>query len=303
MQDTARRLTGPILVGVTGAGENTEALRFALAEARTSGAPLTLVHAVHPVLPPPQPPGVLIADDRWDEIGAAVVRGARRELEAMSHGEPVEVDTAFGHGPPAAVFRELSKDAGMIVLQHRSLSRLRRIVTGATVASVAAHVDCPVVSVPAVEHEPSGTDVITVGVQGDGGPPEVLEAAFAAAAVHGCSLRVVHGWRLEPAYDDIIAARDAMWSPDIEANLEAATSVLRARYPDVAVKIEVHHRWPADALVQAANDSRLLVIGRHRGLPALPTRLGSLARAAVEHARRPVLIVPTGATARRGEPS
>jgi nucleotide-binding universal stress UspA family protein len=290
MQDTARQLARPILVGVTGAGENTEALRFAVAEARALGVGIKLVHAVHPVMPPP-PPSVLIADDSWADIGAAVVRETRRELEELFDGEPVEVDTALGHGSAADVFSGLSRDAGMIVLQHRVLSRLRRITTGATVASVAAHAHCPVVSVPAVGSG-SPTDVITAGVHGDGGPREVLEAAFAAASVHGCSVRIVHGWRLEPAYNDIIAGTEALWSGDIESNLAAATSELQAKYPDVPLTIAVHHDWPADVLVQAANDSRFLVVGRHRGLPVLPARLGSMARAAVEHAQRPVVIVP-----------
>jgi len=146
--------------------------------------------------------------------------------------------------------------------------------------------------VPAVERQAPGPGVITAGVHGDGGPTEVLEAAFAAASVHGCSVRLVHGWRLEPAYDDIIAGRDALWTSVIEADLTTATTDLRAKYTDVAVRTEVRHDWPADVLVRAANDSDRLVIGRHHGLPVLPARLGSLARAAIDHAERPVVIVP-----------
>jgi nucleotide-binding universal stress UspA family protein len=274
-----------VIVGVTGSHENTDALQYAIAEARQSNRGITLVHAVTPVLPPP-PMGVLITDDAWLELGEGIVARARDEMEQL--GDLPSVATVVREGHPAVVFCELSKGAAKVVLQHQDLSRLHRIVTGSTVASVAAHAHCPVVSVPAGFSTRTPTGTIAVGVRGDGGPRQVLEAAFAEAAARGSSLRVAHGWKVPAAYDDL----RAQWSAEDDAHITSAMTDLRERHPDVDVRVDVHNEWPPEVLADVANSSDLLVVGRHSGMSMLPPRLGSLARAAVAHATCPVMIVP-----------
>jgi nucleotide-binding universal stress UspA family protein len=278
-----------VLVGVTGREENTDALRFAAREAERLGLGLTLVHAVHPMLPPP-PPSAMMADGSWSDVGNAIVREVRDEVDEITSGA-VPVATEVRHGAPAAVFAELSESAPLVVLQHRDLSRLHRIVTGSTVVSVAAHARSPVVSVQPTESPASPTGMITCGVHGDGGPAQVLATAFAQAAARGASLRVVHAWRMEGAYDDITAA-DTGWVARAEERITAAMADLRAKHPDVDVEVDVRHAWPADGLAKATQGSDMLVVGRHSGMPALPARLGHLARAMVTHAGCTVMIVP-----------
>ena len=280
------QVTRSVIVGVTGAHENTDALEFAIAEARLLGRGITVVHALQPVLPAP-PSGVLIADQAWQEVGDSIVRQAEDELQALLGEESVPVATLVRRGSPGVVLSELSIDAALVVLQHQDRSRLHRIVTGSTVASVAAHAHSPVVSVaPSAGRAPSG--VIAVGVRADGGPSAVLEAAFAEAAARASSLTVVHGWKVPAAYDDLRAE----WSAQDEASINHGVTSLRETYPDVEVRIDVHNDWPPDVLVQAAATADLLVVGRHSGLPMLPRRIGSLARAVVAHASSPVMIVP-----------
>jgi nucleotide-binding universal stress UspA family protein len=279
-----------VLVGVTGPGENTEALRYALDEARGLDVGLTLVHAVHPMLTPP-PPSVLLTTDDWADVGRRVTTGVRRELKELVAGDAVPVRTAVEHGDPRRVLAELSKDASTVVLQHRDLSRLHRIVTGSTTAAVATHAHCPVVSVPPSRNDRSAGRVISVGVHADGGPRPVLEAAFATAAVHHGSLRLVHAWRQPAAYDDILS-NDTRWIPAAEATITSAAGELQGSYPDIRVAIEVRHDWPADVLVEAAERSELIIVGRHSGMPGLPARLGSLARSLIAHAPSPVMVIP-----------
>jgi len=283
-------LTQSILVGVTGQGENTDALSFAISEARTLGCGLTLVHAVHPLLPPP-PPSILMTDDTWSDVGRSIIDEVHQEVVRLLGETPLPVATVLQHGDPGRVFAELSTEARMVVLQRRDLSRVHRIVTGSTVASVATHAHCPVVSVPARGDSGRAPGVITVGVRGDGGPREVLEAGFAEASARGCRLAVVHAWRLEAAYDDILAD-EARWKAQDEAHIVPAIDDLRTKYPDVVVRIDVRHHWPADALVHAAKGSEMVIIGRHDGLSVLPGRLGHLTRAVIAHARCPVMVVP-----------
>jgi nucleotide-binding universal stress UspA family protein len=276
-----------ILVGVTGAHENSDALRYAVTAARRDGHKITLVHAVHPILPPP-PPSVLLTDDTWMEVGESIVRDVRHELEGLLGDEATGVEGVARQGSPAAVFSELTETARLVVLQHQDRSRLQRLFTGSTVASVAAHSHVPVVSVPSTSSPRSPSGVIAVGVRADGGPREVLQAAFAEADARQSQLRVVHGWKVPAAYEDILVR----WTAEDDERIRAALRHLLEKYPDVDVSVDVQHEWPADVLVDAGAEADLVVVGRHDGLVKLARRLGSIARAAVTHAPCPVMIVP-----------
>jgi nucleotide-binding universal stress UspA family protein len=276
-----------VVVGVTGAEENTDALRYAIAEARARGGGITLVHAVHPPLPP-SPPHPLAIDDTWREIGDHIVRDVRRELGQLLGDEEMPVATEVHVGSRAAVLSEASKDALMVVLQHRDYSSLHRIFTGSTVASVATHAHSPVVSVPPASSDRAPVGMIAVGVRSDGGPREVLDAAFAEASARTSGVRVVHGWKVPAAYEGI----GAQWTTQDHERLTAAVTDLHKKYPDIDVRLEVQNHWPANVLVQAAADADLLVVGRHEGFAMMPPRFGSLARSAVAHSSCPVMVVP-----------
>ncbi len=258
------------------------------------GCGVTLVHSVHPPLPPP-PPSILMTDEDWTAVGATIVSGVHQELEGLldetTAPDEIPVATVVRHGPPGPVLGEMSEDACLVVLQHRSMTRLRRIVSGSTVASVAAHAHCPVVSVPAVPADRQPTGAVCAAVLGDGGPTQVLEAAFAEASARGATLTLLHGWRLESGYDDMVTDRSA-WSRRDEAAIAAGAAELVTKYPEVPMRIDVRHEWPAELLAHAGLSADLLVVGRHGGLPGLPHRLGSLARTAVSHSMCPVVVVP-----------
>lgn len=283
-------ITEPVVVGVTGAGRNTEALRFAIAEARALRCGLTLVHAVHPVLPPP-PQTVSIAEETWAEVGAHIVAAARSELVALLAGEAMRVTTMVHLGSPSTLLCELSRRAERIVLQHPDGSRRHRIVTGSTITTVAAKAHCPVVAVPASSADLPPTACITAGVDHDAGPPAVVEAAFAEASARRSSLRLMHAWQVSDLYDDVLPDT-ARWTMHSRAVITAAAADTRFRYPDVVADVVVRREWPAQALVAAAAASDLLVVGRHRGPPAVATPVGSLTRTVLLNAPCPVMVVP-----------
>lgn len=66
----------------------------------------------------------------------------------------------------------------------------------------------------------------------------------------------------------------------------------REKFPRVRVVDEVRLESPAQAVVQAAADSDLLMVGRRKHPPALGPRLGPVVQAAVHHADCPVAVVP-----------
>jgi nucleotide-binding universal stress UspA family protein len=285
--------THRILVGVTGAGENTPALRWAARDAAATGRGVTLVHVVRQVMPPP-PPSVLLTSEPLLEAGRQVLRRVVAEYRDLTD-EDCESVAEVGH--PGRVLSELSQDADFVVLAHRRLSPLRRVLTWSTTVSAAAHAHCPVVSVPSTWSAEAGEDEaarewVTVGIHENGTPVPVLEAAFEAAAARGLRLRALHAFRMPTQYDEIMRRSAPWWELWAQEQLRTEVQPVADKYPDVEVDLVVSHEWPADALSRRATTSQLVVVGRHGQHPSLPQRIGSVARTALTITGCPVMVVP-----------
>ena len=108
-------------------------------------------------------------------------------------------------------------------------------------------------------------------------------------------MRVVHAWRLDAVYDDIITPRVAAeWREEQKSLLREAVAELRSTHPDVRVELEVRHQWPSDVLVDDSQVAALVVVGRHGPRPWGPHHLGSIARTVLRESRSPVMVVPIG---------
>ena len=282
---------GSVLVGVTGPGRERAALQFAADCARREGRGVVLVHAFHPARPAP-PPGVLISYADASEVGDWVVKEVGDEFREMTGGS-VDFVVAAVAGVPWRVLSDLAVDARMLVVQHRRAHGLGRLVTGHTVTGAAAHARCPVVSVNEewTPQQPAGE--VVVGVHQDAGPPEALDEAFSWAASVDAPVRVVHAWRLDAVYDDIITSRVAAeWRDEQKTVLAEAIAALRTRHPGVHAEVEVRHQWPADVLVDDSRVAQLVVVGRHGRAPWGTHHLGSIARTLLRESLSPVMVVP-----------
>ncbi|GAA1915290.1 universal stress protein [Nocardioides marmoribigeumensis] len=281
-----------IVVGVTGKGQDTAALRWAGERAARTGERVTLAHAYGHVLPPP-PPSVLVADEPLAEAASYLLHGC---VEAYLHVAPEGVDkpeAVLDDGRPGQMLVDLSRDADLVVVSHRD--RSHRIHTGSTTTAVATHAHCPVVAVPEGWSPDHTGEWVTVGVHEGGAPQQVLETAAAEASSTGAPLRLVHGWHLDSVYDDLISARiDPEWDTRLEHDLLAAARPVLEQHPGLPIEVQALHEWPADALSRLAATSRLLVVGRHTHHTPLPHRLGSVARTAIRTSTCPVLVVPVG---------
>lgn len=283
---------GTIVVGVTGPGRETAAMRFAAEVAgRRRGSEVVLAHAFHPVMPPP-PPSVLMTYAEAADVAGIIVKGVSEEFAELTQGS-VPFRTVTLSGTSSFVLAELSVGARLVVVQHRSSGWLGRLFVGSTVNGAAAHSHCPVVSVP-VDWEASSTPgEIVVGVHDSGDPLPVVAAAFDWAAETGAALRIMHAWRLDPAYDDIISARvSAEWREEQLELITAELAGFQKSHPSVHYELEVRHQWPAQALVDDTESASMVVIGRHarRGHPT--EHLGSVARTVLREAKGPVMVVP-----------
>jgi len=146
---------------------------------------------------------------------------------------------------------------------------------------------------------------IVVGVDGSQGGLQALDWALAEAHVRQAPLHVVHAWMLP-----LIDALPEPWAvgsppfgpPDEDVHdhleetarrvLDASLDRARSAQPGLEVRGELVESRPAAALLEAARDADLLVVGsRGRGGFA-GLLLGSVSAQCVHHAPCPVVVVP-----------
>ena len=213
----------PIIVAV-GHDPIDAALRFAAGEAERAGCGLHLVHVVHLIAQGPEM--ALVAETDLERAGRQALNVAvERARDLVSADVRVTCEARVGGVVPTLV--ELAAHARMVVLEHRDLSRMKRVVTRSVSSGVAAHARVPVVSVPSQWSPPpidGGLPTVTVGVDVPERAGRVLSAAAAEAKSRGALLHVVHTWSFPSAYDDIILTRTESeeWAARATNEIQAA---------------------------------------------------------------------------------
>ncbi|WP_190131667.1 universal stress protein [Streptomyces mashuensis] len=282
----------PLTAGLDGSPASLAAAHWAAAEARRRGLGLRLLHAW--VLHVPAPAGTPPEKDR-DHWARRILDAARTEVLDRFPGLEVTGDLVAEE--PADALLAAAGRSTALVLGSRGLDRLQSFFLGDTGLHVAGRGECPVVLVRSdtPSDDRTGGGCVVAGISLDRPCPGLLDFAFATAAARGVPLRLVHGSPLPvQAY--------APWGVDPDIAREIAddadrelTELLRRRrqlHPGVDVAHVVRPESPAKAVVHAAEDAALVVVGRRRHRPALVPRLGAVAQACIHHAPCPVAVVP-----------
>jgi nucleotide-binding universal stress UspA family protein len=270
----------PVLLAVRDTDACGPSLRFACTEAQRVGAPLRLVH---------------VLEGRSRSHAHRLLEEVAAEAHGLTGGA-VPLDTLLRTGPVVAELTELSSDALLVVLQRRQLSRLQRLVTRSVSAHVGGRAQAPTVSVPeGWQPRHGGPRQVTVGVDGVDSEEgrRLLDHAFARAAEARAELSIVHAWQLPSGYDDAVVAEPEVeeWRKRYLRVLHARLGPLQAEHPAVRVSVEIRHLHPAEALIQSAKDSDLVVLGRGRLEHPLVEHLGSVARAVMRDADCPTEVI------------
>ncbi|GAB3966045.1 universal stress protein [Actinoallomurus acanthiterrae] len=276
-----------VLVGFDGSAGAERALRRAVEEARTRRLSLTVCHAWH--WPYPVPPS-------GPEALETVRRMGRHTLD---HGvfvarricPPLTVRPRFAAGPASAILIEESENAALAIVGSHGRGGFAGLDAGSTALQLAAYGHCPVMVIRG--NTGPGSPVV-VGVDGSTSSEAALAFAYEEAALCGRSVRAVYAcWEAEA-----IASAEMGMLRDPEqlrmlsaARLERTVSPWREKYPYVETETRLVMRTPRHALLEAAADASLIVVG-DRGLGGVTgLRLGSVSHAVLDHAPCSVAIV------------
>ncbi|OBH30188.1 universal stress protein [Mycobacterium sp. E342] len=282
-----------VLVCVDGSAASDAAVAWGTREAVMRGMPITLMHAVPPVVVG-WPVGQLYADmPEWQQDGAQqVINRAREALGASLGGsEPPEIRTQTVYSAIVPALIEASEDAWMLVAGSQGLGALGRLLLGSVTTGLVHYAHCPV----AVIHSDDGAAPdsgapVVLGIDGSPASEAATALAFDEASRRGVGLVAVHVWSdvgvfpilgmdwhdREKEGQEILAERLAGW---------------QERYPDVHVERKLFCDKPSEWLLKESEHAQLVVVGS-RGRGGFPGMLlGSVSSAVAQSARIPVLVV------------
>jgi nucleotide-binding universal stress UspA family protein len=273
-----------ILAGYDGSSGSQEALAWAAAEATSRGSPLTICSAWAPGYP--ALPGEVTAFDLARRSGErTLAQGVQFVHDLMA---PVKIEPLLAAGPAAMVLCEHSARAEMLVVGSRGQGGFSGLPLGSVSSQVAAHAHGRIVVVRGhwrrvPNHAPP---LIVVGTEGSVASEPGMEFAFEEAAYHGTALLAVCA--LADAPGNLGCARE------IEDSFKHLISRWEKTRPEVMVGRHISQGCARTALLDAAGEAQLLVVGtRGRGGVDGMT-LGSVSTALLQHAPCPVGIVHSG---------
>ena len=277
-----------VVVGVDGSDRGYTGVRYAAQEARRLGLGLDLVHVSPGYLP--VGPLLTIPDGSLQNYARSVLTRAASVAAETSPVVPVATHHLSGSRIDALV--GFAGGAALLVLASRHLSVMDRIWTGATVTGVVSRSSCPTVVVPASWEPSASRGRIVVGIKTTQHATELLAAAFGRAAELGCELEVLHAWKLQGVYDDMIASsvEEEQANARELALIEPLLGDFRQAYPQVRASVRVVHRRPAGALIGASGRADRLVVIRP-GHGARLHHLGRTARSLLRDSLCPVEVI------------
>ncbi|WP_436498383.1 universal stress protein [Actinokineospora sp. HUAS TT18] len=282
----------PVVVGVDGSDSALDATAWAATEAKRRNLPMLLVHAC--VLPPIRHPTSVADQSRWiDELsanGQHILREAAAAARAAAPGVEVTTDQRVDFAVDALV--EASAGAHAVVVGHRGLGGFTAMLVGSVAVALAAYAQAPVV---VVRGTVPTTGPVVLGVDGSPASEAAIAFAFEEASVRGTSLIAVHTW-LDIAFTGAWTALPSTidWAAveeDERMLLDERLAGWQEKYPDVAVERRVLRDRPVRALLDAAEDAQLIVVGTRGHGQLVGMGLGSTSQALLHHAECPLAVI------------
>jgi nucleotide-binding universal stress UspA family protein len=288
----------PILVGHDPRRPERAPVRFGVAAARLTGAPL-LVLAVHA--------GRARAGQHVDEdlVSDCLAVVAELEAELQSAGG-VEAGCSAVEGTSAArALHEAAERvaAGLLVVGASDQPHGPGAMLGSTADRLVHGAPCPIAVVPHGWAPPAVIATVGVGFVDTEEGHEALRSGHALARLAGATLRVITVVSVGPRrYAEIrpsIAGQKGTSIEDVEGEheleaLRAARAAVAALEPGVTVEVEAAVGDPAELLAAASEHLDVLVCGSRGYGPLRAVLLGSVSHRLTAQSRCPVVLLPRG---------
>jgi nucleotide-binding universal stress UspA family protein len=273
-------MTDGIIVGYDGSAGSDEALRWAAREAWARGTALTICLA--------WPPADLLklgdwgAHDRARQLGGDILARGVRLAGAVP--DLSEVRTVLAEGSPAHVLCERSGTAEMVVVGSRGHGGLRDSWLGSVSWQIACHGQGRVVVVRGQWRSANQSPgPVVAGVDGSPASQEALMFAFEEAELRDVPLVAVCALADAPGR---LGGMQRM-----EDDFHRLMTLYEKEHPEITVLRQVTFGAPRSALLTAAAEAQLIMVGS-RGLGGVEgMSLGSVAGALVHHSPCPVGVV------------
>lgn len=281
-------ITNYIAAGVDGSPAARSALLWAVDECRIRRRTLVIVHA-------PDARDALLMTGRTgtrfrnlDDVGEQLLRD---HAAAASARQPsVAVTTRLCRSAPADALIDLSEHAELLVVGSQGHGgSVTSSVLGSVSDRVAAHAQCPVAIVPSTRARVESARVV-VGVAASCSGRLALEFALDEARLRGATLVAVSAMRDPQTAPDPTSVLDVRALQSGTVLLDELESVAAA-YPDVIIEPTLADTDPATALLDAARDAQLVVVGCHHSDDRWSTRLGPVPSTIAHRAPCPVVVV------------
>jgi nucleotide-binding universal stress UspA family protein len=219
------------------------------------------------------------------------------DLAVRRHPE-LTVTCRVEPGDAASFLLDLGRAATLVVVGSRRTEGFRH--HGSVSLSVARHATCPVVVVRPPGHRAPRPlrDRVVLGVDGTVTSRDAAGFAFEYADLSGLPLTIVHGsWERLSRGSSVMGLLAYSEGRGLSDEEELAIAETIAGLPELHPGVEFHevHRSadPADALIEASEEARLVVVGSRRVSAARALVLRSVSTSLVLHAHSPVAVVHT----------
>ncbi|QHC23047.1 universal stress protein [Streptomyces sp. GS7] len=289
-------MDAPLVVGTDGSDDALRAVDWAADEAALRGCPLHLLHASLWVQYEDSAPSVGRYPEARRHAAARSVAASAEERARLRQPE-VAVSAVVRDEDPVYALVDESDRAAMVVVGSRGHG-LSGVLLGSVSVTVAARAHCPVVVVRDGAGEvPTRGRWVLLGLGAPERTPEAADFAFMEAALRGCGVTVLHA---RMRHDGEHAAPRVGLSADHRAQggqraeqwLDDVLARSVAGHPGVPVRRIIVEGRAHPALLRAAANAELLVLGARRRRDPLGPQLGPVNHAMLRQAPCTIAIVP-----------
>jgi nucleotide-binding universal stress UspA family protein len=252
--------SGEVVVGVDGSPGGAAALRWAVQEARRRGRVVRAVLVWNALGEP---------DAVYDHAEHAEHAGLAASAAAVLHAAVRAVAVPYGvrmleqviEGVPAESLAHTAQDAALLVVGTRGHGLVRRHIPGSVGRACARQAGVPTVVVLGARTIVEPVPPVVVGIDGSATADAALSWAASEAALRGAPLLIVHAWPLGAS--GLMPMAGGSLAQAGEALLRTAEADVAARMPGLTIRTRLVPEPAPHALLEAARDAQLLVVGAH----------------------------------------